>query len=475
MSFKKVISGSGSGKFAGRWTGTAKDLDTLALFIDSIDTGSVATEYHEIIGKIDEKVWNLGNKILRVNSLEDFKEIIWIDKSGYSLTKSTDIEMHIEDPKEFRKVINEMYRWYDEKMIIFLGFAVATLFFDSIGEKYECFPHLYLHAPSGTGKSSTLSLFMSLFGFNHSSASYISLANKSTNNGITRLSSKMSNLPLVLDEYNDEHYADLLKHRYDIKGRVRATTTNDNGIQINQVKGSSLFATRHLSTEQEVITRCVFVALKKPKIEDPVQFFNNLSSKKYILSMFLPFVLHKCNKKEILENIEKWMTKINDFFPYIDNRLKINYAIVVGCYVSINDRIADVIYSEGDIIRYIDNQVNEAQRFTIDTSQSKMFENYLDTLLIEGRQYITKHDGYKTIDGQTFEDVYIINFNSMYDEIKRINNMSNKYTIGSKQDVLQQLKDDGIVIYQAKDVVKIGDKSMRKPILIRIDKEEIPF
>ena len=169
------------------------------------------------------------------------------------------------------------------------------------------------------------------------------------------------------------------------------------------------------------------------------------------------------------------MTKINDFFPYIDNRLKINYAIVVGCYVSINDRIADVIYSEGDIIRYIDNQVNEAQRFTIDTSQSKMFENYLDTLLIEGRQYIIKHNGYKTIDGKTFEDVYIINFNSLYDEIKRINNMSNKYTIGSKQDVLQQLKDDGIVIYQAKDVVKIGDKSMRKPILIRIEKEEIPF
>ena len=104
-----------------------------------------------------------------------------------------------------------------------------------------------------------------------------------------------------------------------------------------------------------------------------------------------------------------------------------------------------------------------------------MFENYLDTLLIEGRQYITKHEGYKTIDGQTFEDVYIINFNSMYDEIKRINNMSNKYTIGSKQDVLQQIKDDGIIIYQAKDVVKIGDKSMRKPIVIRIEKEEIPF
>lgn len=460
---------------AGRWFGTLKDLDKFVRFIDKISTGKEVITYDDL-GKINDNLWNLGNVALVGNVVKQNDEIIWIGNSGYKLKKHEDMFINLSIRSEmFMEQIHAFYNIYKERSLFMLGFAVSTLFFDNICDQYSSFPHLYLFGASGTGKSKTIDIILSMFGFNNRSRQYQSLSAKSTSNAVQRISAETCNLPIVLDEYTDLTGKELVKSRYDYKSKFRADKSNDNSVNQSKVGGSTIVSTRHLTTEQEIATRCIFVEFNNDNKVDLKEFMK-LYNRRLSLSLFITFILSFINKDSIMKNIDYWVDKLNndERFDNIDTRILINYAIFLGGFECIKHLFKESInYNSTTDMVY--NQISTTQSISNENSQAKIFCDHLETCLedliksgsvIEITEVTPLKVTNEYNDDLEFKEGYFAKFNQVYKRVIKENNVSTKMTIGSSIDLLKQLQDAGVVVEAFKKNVRYGSSSFYNPVII---------
>jgi len=153
---------------------------------------------------------------------------------------------------------------YDEKGIVGIVYALASVFRDIIFSALESFPYLFLFGDWGVGKTTYSELLLSLFYTNYKG---ISLEANSTPKSIARTAHKIRNGLLYLKEYNskvESSIVGLLKTGYEGVAYSRAQSSNDHKTLDTFINSSIILDGNNLpSASSAQLSRMVVLDFRK--------------------------------------------------------------------------------------------------------------------------------------------------------------------------------------------------------------------
>lgn len=397
-------------------------------------------------GRVNDIIFNLGNKVMIKGKLKDYKETIWIDHSGYRLEK-TDLIYVSDKEVDFSEIWNSFYQLYGMQAILIIGFAIATLFFQQYMEKKKHFPLLYILAASSRGKNGLSDLICSLFGLNESLAN-INCASNSTKIGIEGKSLLLHNLPLVLNELSEKHF-NFIKSRYDGQGSVKFHDKNPNNISERSVNGSTMVTTVLDPLDKQVVSRCIFIDLDVTELKK--QFFDVVRRESSSFSGFIINVLKTISFDDILDYIQEFGNSINSKIAL--PRIVENYCLIGGCFSAFRKMAekSEVFPKPEAVISFIEEQI-------------KKTESYLNPLIyfiyeVERLADVPKAGNYLAHDS----DYVFFNFNGIWSIIK--DSYKAKYFPFLKDSNIKRLLEDSdyMAIY-GPDFVPPDKSMLGKPV-----------
>ncbi|MEX0719945.1 MAG: hypothetical protein WD059_04695 [Balneolaceae bacterium] len=149
-----------------------------------------------------------------------------------------------------------------------LGFAVACIFSREIIENDDGFPLLFKFGERGTGKSSSMEWFMSLFGYRHGNRQAIS--KQTTIKGLKRNMTLPTVFPFFLDDYRDHEKNNQVPDMtssflqwYHRIGNSMASKTTDNQTVDTRMKASVVITGNDKPTDHAAISRMIILNYTK--------------------------------------------------------------------------------------------------------------------------------------------------------------------------------------------------------------------
>lgn len=218
------------------------------------------------------RIWNFGNYIVVDGVAFPHEKIVTIkENSGFSL--STNENIRIERSRELLNACSRLFFYFGEWAAMAMGWAAANVLFNQIKGNIMCFPLLFIHGSTASGKTQLAHLILAMFGVaspNGNNGLKVSMEN-ATPKAIQRIMDDGKCMPHMLDEYsgNNSKRAStsqvkqytLLKSLYDATESHTAKFSNDNRTQSLKVTGGCVVTACIPPKEAEAIERCVYVNL----------------------------------------------------------------------------------------------------------------------------------------------------------------------------------------------------------------------
>jgi len=315
--FKKLLLGQGNTSF----NGETKLYQKLVNLILALDNGKTV-EMLDGFGKVHPEIYHLGNKIIIDGETKPYQEILWSGNNGVKLEKSGKLRIE-SDAHKIEDIWDRLNETYPEYSYVITGFAVATLFFDTIIKDYGSFPILYIAGKSGSGKTKMAEIISNMLGCDTDMFT-VNCDSLSTRTGVDEKNQSLNNLPLILNELDHKWYP-LLKSRFDGEGAIKSCPTKQYRTLQRQVKGSTIVTSVNRPLDSQVISRSVFIDTSKMKRN--LDKFPDLYHNRRKLSQFIVSSLGIKSHYVISE-----IKRLYDIFKgeSIEPRIISNYAIIAG-------------------------------------------------------------------------------------------------------------------------------------------------
>ena len=214
-----------------------------------------------------------GNKILKV---DDIGIILDGDKRYYlpafGLANDSTEDFEVERRYSFRAGKIDFAQWSTLVMHSFgphgaigILFLILAVFRDIVFKEVRFFPFLFLFGEWGTGKTSYVEMFLSLFGSDTTGTPL----NNSTSVALSRIVSTRVNSLFYFKEYTsetDEKAQDFILTAYDGAGRTTGIKSTDNKTKCYPVRSGLIFDGNQLPTQKAaVLSRMVLMNFEESK------------------------------------------------------------------------------------------------------------------------------------------------------------------------------------------------------------------
>jgi hypothetical protein len=214
-----------------------------------------------------------GNKILKVNDIgiiQDNDRRFYLPAFG--LANDTNEDFEVERRYSFRAGKTDFARWSKLVMQSFgphgaigILFLILAVFRDIVFREVRFFPFLFLFGEWGTGKTSYVEMYLSLFGSDTTGTPL----NNSTSVALSRIVSTRVNSLFYFKEYTsetDEKAQDFILTAYDGAGRTTGIKTTDNKTKCFPVRSGLIFDGNQLPTQKAaVLSRMVLMNFEESK------------------------------------------------------------------------------------------------------------------------------------------------------------------------------------------------------------------
>lgn len=257
------------------FTGTKKDLQMLKKicfryndFVEEIEALGYQHQSNSFI--LSNAVISLDGKIERPDKrgiVGDYYVPAAAESNQYNSYYRAEQKLRYADNaskqvRHFSDFMGDIVQSFDERIgIITTTFLLAGLFFDLVSKQSDGqFPILNLAGQKGSGKGSLVKMLLSPF---TAEAEEISLQN-ATKAGFVRKFAQVANLPIWLDEFNNNISPDIiqaLKNVYDGIGRVRAFKSQDNRTYRTPILAPCILSGQEAPNDEALFSRCIAIHL----------------------------------------------------------------------------------------------------------------------------------------------------------------------------------------------------------------------
>ncbi|HPM01561.1 MAG TPA: hypothetical protein PK816_05320 [Candidatus Cloacimonadota bacterium] len=335
------------------FNGQKEHFDSFMKAILLMDNGKVVRHISGI-GKIHPNIFYLGNEVLVNKRFQPYQETIWSDNQGFIVNYNKKVSIP-ESPFDLNTVCNRIDQVYGNIGIILLGFSYASIFFDRIMDEFGSFPVLYLSGKSGGGKTKISEIIAAMFGADYNMLA-INCDSSSTKVGTEIMTQELHNMPLILNEINQEWFP-FLKSRFDGEGSVRASKSNNEVLKTREVKSSTIAVSVEVPCDPQVFSRCLFIdvnTMEKKKVE-----YERLYKERKLLAGFIQEILLNATPDALFKAIKD--VKKNLEGKGYEDRLTDNYSIIGGAMLCIADLLTDQpVYSKERICSFIEEEIKKA-------------------------------------------------------------------------------------------------------------------
>lgn len=233
-------------------------------------------------------LWIFNNFAIKEGVLykENDSKIIWINDEGFqsfnvSNTASdySHTALNIDKPLPTDEEIRVLFTTYirnlcisygNDKVKIAISWMIANVFSFEVFSKYRIFPFLFIHGKTRSGKDVLSTWLISLFGLDHSIKE--SLPQMTSTVGINRKSAYYSSMPVVLDEYKNNHR---IANRFDGFFKNLATRTGvtkgskvAGEMKTEPIYSNFIFTSEELPLEPAIVNRSVVVRINPSERND---------------------------------------------------------------------------------------------------------------------------------------------------------------------------------------------------------------
>lgn len=324
------------------WKGKQHHLDTLVDFILAY-----VSDYVTIVPFTGwypaEKTWFFPtHAYFNGNVYYPNKDGIFeINKKYFKLETDNDddyiIHPHIEtelSEEGIVKFFSDLKKLYHNYFYLAFGYVASSFHVDTIAEKTDFFPFLYIHGKHSQGKSAMMKIFSKFSGMK------VSLASPPSLDGLRKGISKRANVPFVIDEAEDKddrlrgrdffkYYSDALKVIYMRQTLVRGHKDENNVIRY-PIRGTLFLGGEVLTSVASIIQRSVLI--DSSKIVKDEEVFNQVRESE------IPFWVGQY----LMRTVDEWQSdvlalydEITKYFikqgwTNIDIRVRCNYAIFLA-------------------------------------------------------------------------------------------------------------------------------------------------
>lgn len=333
--------------------------------------------YHE-----DNDAWFFKNgAYCRGRFYPQQEGICWIDDQGFRIQSDAEDEKLLpiilnEDPGiTIANVLENLESIMGVNHArILLGWTIGCYFMPEITEEFKVYPFFFLYGKQGSGKSVTANWIGSFFG--------VSLGDKgipfegSSVAGMVRVASKLSMIPVWLEEYRNGRPDTTTKNNYlrsvYDKSTVVKATRDPTKIVSYTARSTMLLSGEEFPTDAALNSRFVMLPVYGENKKDPenIKSYNWMQENKFLFSYFGHMIL--MNKKKFWEGIKNrilfYMDGIDEAYKEeeaITSRSKLHYSIIAGVVEEIigyNSTFEKYIQK---VVRDTDNKRLEEQALSI--------------------------------------------------------------------------------------------------------------
>ena len=214
-----------------------------------------------------------ANKVMKVNDIgiiQDNDKRYYLPAFGIANDTSEDFE--VEKRYSFRPGRIDFAQWSTLVMHSFgphgsigILFLILAVFRDIVFKEVRFFPFLFLFGEWGTGKTSYVEMYLSLFGSDTTGTPL----NNSTSVALSRIVSTRVNSLFYFKEYTsetDEKAQDFILTAYDGAGRTTGIKSTDNKTKCYPVRSGLIFDGNQLPTQKAaVLSRMVLMNFEESK------------------------------------------------------------------------------------------------------------------------------------------------------------------------------------------------------------------
>lgn len=269
-----------------------------------------------------------------------------------------------------------------------------TIFRDIAFHSKKGAPVLFMIGPPSSGKTSMLRQIMSLFGID-SNTNKISLASGITGPAITRLFSKFTNAPLLIDEFSDGHDVEGdLQASWDGNGKTKSKIRNGSyeGLDVDSIptKSSAMVSSNWDTSNDALFTRTIWIPVMKNTDRDPKRTYSfellegyQDKGLSYFTAEFQKYrgVVKAGFDKEYNHIYKNLKLIVND--KEVLDRFFINQALVLTCFILVNRQAKFAMHNKSVdefhtwLIQNAANQIKEQHKKRKGNSGLSEFFSYI--------------------------------------------------------------------------------------------------
>lgn len=218
-----------------------------------------------------------------------------------------------------------------------IGYAVAVVFSRILDKKYDGFPIFFKFGERGTGKSTSMDWFMSIFGYQNGNRQSVSKQN--TIKSINRRMTLPASFPFFLDDYrnhetnnNTPDMTSPVLNWFHRIGTGRAKKSNDNQTIDVPMRATVVMTGNDKPTDPAVLDRMIILNYTSYLKKEEQQRIHEIADHTARLSEFLGLILEKYTMllEVMLKGIEenkKWLAEQG-----FDGRTSLIWSYVLGGY-----------------------------------------------------------------------------------------------------------------------------------------------
>jgi hypothetical protein len=296
-------------------------------------------------------------------------------------------------PSSIREMAIAMNRIFGENAVIAFSYYISSIYRDFLFNRFDCFPHLNLFGPAGSGKTFMARVLTSMFGIpmrpTHSVTGSIS--------AFFRRIAQARNAISWYEEYSEkvpEDKQEGFKNFFDGFGRTLSKLSNDNKTRNTAVYSACIISGQVLPNhDPALLERCITLYFLKmdytKKQRDYAEDFMDYAKKGYfshITNQVHAFRDQYADKfEDTLEYIRGKIISQFDEYNQPSSRVLNNYAIIATSYTILNAILGNVLpWNEDTLLRICTERIRSQSKTVESAEEISGFWQMIEYLIEKG-------------------------------------------------------------------------------------------